>query len=144
MLECGREQLDNFVLTVDEAVVSLAHDGFLLCRCGHVGEDAPSLGDEVDLAFGVVAAAHGVAVVVVGTEEPGSVPCVVLYGLDKLSVEAGQLLAVGKVGTGCALGDFLHLGQKVGKEECHPDALAFAFDTHTAHTVVPVAAAHEG
>lgn len=137
------EELDDFVFAVDQTVVGFAQDGLLLFGSGDIGEDAPCLGDKVDLALGVVAAAHGVAVVVEGTEEPGSVPGIVLQSLNEAGAEVGEFAAVGEVGTGHKLCEMLHLGQQVGQEEGHPDTLAFAFDTHAAHAVVPVAATHQ-
>ena len=141
--EGGREELYDLVLAVDEAVVGLAEDGGFLLGCSDIGEDAPSLADEVDLALGVVAAAHGVAVVVVCAEEPGAVPGGMLYGVDELTAVAGEFLAIGEVGIGHELRQLLHLGQQVGEEEGHPDALALALDTYGRHTVVPVAATHQ-
>ena len=52
------EELDDFVRTVDETVVGFVEDGLFLGGGGDVGEDGPSLADEVDLAFGVVAEAR--------------------------------------------------------------------------------------
>ena len=128
------------VVAAEGAGIAGAREG---SGSGDIGEDAPCLGDEVDLALGVVAAAHGVAVVVEGTEEPGTVPGIVLQSLDEAGAEVGEFAAVGEVGTGHKLCEMLHLGQQVGQEEGHPDTLAFAFDTHAAHAVVPVAATHQ-
>ena len=104
------------MLAVDEATVSFAHDGFFLLGCRYVGEYAPGLADEVYLAFDVVAAAHRVAIVVVGSQEPGTVPCRFLNGIVQPLAERCQFLAVGEVGSGGLQvggedGELLHLGQ---------------------------------
>ena len=91
-MEGRGEELDDFVLAVDETVVGFAEDGGFLLGGGDVGEDGPCLRNEVDLAFGVVAAADGVAVVEIGAEEPSAVPCGGLQGLGKGALELEELL----------------------------------------------------
>ena len=43
------------MLAIHQTVVGLAEYGLLLLRRCDMGQDTPCLGDEVDLAFGVVA-----------------------------------------------------------------------------------------
>ena len=141
-MEGRGEEADNLMFSVDETAVGFAEDRLFLFGCGDIGEDAPGLGDEVDLAFDVVAAADRETVVEVGAEEPSTVPCGVLDGVDDPAAESGELFAVGEVGTGRELREVFHFRQEVGQEEGDPYTFALALYTYGAHAVVPVAAAH--
>ena len=87
MLEGGREELYDFKFAVDQASVGFTENRLLLFFCRHIGENAPCLRDEVDLALGVVVRSHGMAIVEEGTEEPCAVPSIFLNSFDKAGAE---------------------------------------------------------
>ena len=132
------------MFAVDQSGIGLSEDGFFLFLGGNIGEDAPSLRDKVDLTLGIVAGAHGFAIVEVGTEEPSTVPGILLEGFDQTGTEVGEFCDVGEVGSLHQLRELFHLGQEVAEEEGNPHTLTLAANTHTRHAVIPVAATHEG
>src|SRR5450759_2702207 len=133
LVERRREQQDQPRILAYQILVQRLHRDTGSVRVPSTGDDAPTLGDRVDLAFVARARPERRAVVEVRPGIPLSIPG---RALDRFGVAVGScqhFIAGPRVATLLRVNG--ELAQCRDQEPCEPYALSFSLDSHSVHSL---------